>query len=360
MSTTLATQLGRPLALHPDRTFPADPAQRAVARAIYAEVQHLPIISMHGHVDAAVFADNQPFADPAQLLIVPDHYVCRMLYSQGVRPEQMGIPRVDGGATETDSRAIWRRFCQAWPLFRGTPSRHWARPAGGLPPGRLGDPLLVTGVAFMPIVVAVSGGAGQLNMWGYAAAAAAMSVVGVLGFYACYRGTTEAVPVIRKPQEKITPATFAKTVFTNKALLTLILMTIFSISAYNIMPAMMAYFAQYDLANVQLLSVINFFSIGASIIAILCIPWLVKRLGKRNTALLGFAIAAVSAGINFLVPTNLYVFTVLYALTFIGVALPNGVTWAMVSDTIDYGDWRTGVRREGITYSMFNFSRKLA
>lgn len=220
--------------------------------------------------------------------------------------------------------------------------------------------LLVTGVAFMPIVVAVSGGAGQLNMWGYAAAAAAMSVVGVLGFFACYRGTTEAVPVIRHPQEKITPATFARTVFTNKALLTLILMTIFSISAYNIMPAMMAYFAQYNLANVELLSVINFFSIGASIIAILCIPWLVKRLGKRNTALLGFAVAAVAAGINFLVPTNIYLFTVLYALTFIGVALPNGVTWAMVSDVIDYGDWRTGVRREGITYSMFNFSRKIA
>lgn len=59
-------------------------------------------------------------------------------------------------------------------------------------------------------------------------------------------------------------------------------------------------------------------------------------------------------------PTNLYVFTALYALTFIGVALPNGVTWAMVSDVIDYGDWRTGVRREGITYSMFNFSRELA
>lgn len=220
--------------------------------------------------------------------------------------------------------------------------------------------LLITGVAFMPIVVAVSGGAGQLNMWGYAAAAAAMAVVGVLGFFACYRGTTEAVPVIRRPQERITPATFARTVFTNKALLTLVLMTIFSISAYNIMPAMMAYFAQYNLANVQLLSVINFFSIGASIIAILCIPWLVKRLGKRNTALLGFAIAAVASGLNFLLPTNIYLFTVLYALTFIGVALPNGVTWAMVSDVIDYGDWRTGVRREGITYSMFNFSRKLA
>jgi glycoside/pentoside/hexuronide:cation symporter, GPH family len=221
--------------------------------------------------------------------------------------------------------------------------------------------LLVTGVAFLPIVVAVSGGAGhELTRTGYAAAAAAMAVVGVLGFYACFRWTTEAVPVIRRPHEKITPATFARTVFTNKALLTLILMTIFSISAYNIMPAMMAYFAQYNLRNVQLLSVINFFSIGASIIAIFSIPFLAKKLGKRNTALLGFVIAAVAAAINFVVPTNLYTFTVLYALTFIGVALPNGITWAMVSDVIDYGDWRTGVRREGITYSMFNFSRKLA
>src|SRR4051794_7604344 len=221
--------------------------------------------------------------------------------------------------------------------------------------------LLITGVAFLPIVVAVSGGAGhELSRSGYAAAAAAMAVVGVTGFYICYRGTTEAVPVIRRPHDKITPATFGRTVFTNKALLTLILMTIFSISAYNVMPAMMAYFAQYNLHNVELLSVINFFSIGASVIAIFSIPFLVRRLGKRNTALLGFTVAAVAAGINFLVPTNLYLFTVLYALTFIGVALPNGVTWAMVSDVIDYGDWRTGVRREGITYSMFNFSRKLA
>jgi glucuronate isomerase len=114
-----------PLELHPDRALPTDSAQRTVARAIYDQVQGLPIISMHGHVEAQVFSENQPFADPAQLLIVPDHYVCRMLYSQGIRPEQLGIPRVDGGITETDSRAIWRHFCANWKLFRGTPSRYW-------------------------------------------------------------------------------------------------------------------------------------------------------------------------------------------------------------------------------------------
>ncbi|WP_072041928.1 MFS transporter [Nigerium massiliense] len=220
--------------------------------------------------------------------------------------------------------------------------------------------LLITGVAFMPIVVAVSGGAAHLTQAGYIAAAVAMAVVGVLGFFACYRGTTEAVTVVRDPSEKITPATFVRTVFTNRALLTLILMTVFSISAYNIMPAMMAYFSKYNLHSIELLSVINFFGIGSSIIAILAIPALVKRLGKRNTALLGFGIASVAALLNFLIPTNPYIFTALYALTFIGVALPNGVTWAMVSDVIDYGHWRTGVRREGITYSMFNFSRKIA
>lgn len=113
------------LSLHPDRALPAEPSQRAVARRIVAEVEKLPIISMHGHVEAAVFAENQSFADPAQLLIVPDHYVCRMLYSQGHTTTEMGIPRGDGGATESDSRAIWRAFAKNWKLYRGTPSRYW-------------------------------------------------------------------------------------------------------------------------------------------------------------------------------------------------------------------------------------------
>lgn len=220
--------------------------------------------------------------------------------------------------------------------------------------------LWITGVIFMPIAIAVSGGAGKLSMVGYTSAAAACAAVGVIAFFICYRGTIEAVPVVRNPAEKINPMTFVRTVFTNRALLTLVLMTVFSISAYNIMPSMMTYFAKYNLKSITLVSYINLFGIGASIVAIFTIPFLVKHLGKRNTALLGFAIAIVSAYTNFFIPTNVYVFTTLYALTFVGVALPNGVTWAMVSDTIDYGHWRTGVRREGVTYSMFNFSRKLA
>jgi glucuronate isomerase len=72
-----------------------------------------------------VIADDLPFADPAQLLIVPDHYVFRMLASQGMEPARLGVPRLDGGPVETDSRKIWRTFCENWKLFRGTPSRYW-------------------------------------------------------------------------------------------------------------------------------------------------------------------------------------------------------------------------------------------
>lgn len=115
----------RPLVLHPDRLFPADPATRAIAQALYEPIKDLPILSPHGHTDPAWFAYDEPFADPARLLIVPDHYVFRMLYSQGVPLEALGVPTEDGSPTEGDPRRIWRLFADHYHLFRGTPSRLW-------------------------------------------------------------------------------------------------------------------------------------------------------------------------------------------------------------------------------------------
>jgi len=114
-----------PLTLHPDRLFSSDPLQRAIARRLYAAVADLPIISPHGHTDPQWYADDMPFPDPARLFIVPDHYVFRMLYSQGVPLEDLGVPREDGGPTEQDPRKIWRLFAANMQLFRGTPTRMW-------------------------------------------------------------------------------------------------------------------------------------------------------------------------------------------------------------------------------------------
>ncbi|HEX4156795.1 MAG TPA: glucuronate isomerase [Acidobacteriaceae bacterium] len=110
--------------LDENRLFPAEPAARKVAARLYASVAELPIISPHGHTDPQWFADNEPFPNPAGLFIQPDHYIFRMLYSQGISMESLGIPQVDG-KEKADPREVWRIFAKNYYLFRGTPTRLW-------------------------------------------------------------------------------------------------------------------------------------------------------------------------------------------------------------------------------------------
>ena len=107
--------------LNEDRLFPAEPNTRSIARRLYSSISGLPIISSHGHTNPRWFADNEPFPDPAQLFVAADHYVFRMLYSQGVPLEQLGI----GATAREDPKRVWRIFAQHYYLFRGTPTRLW-------------------------------------------------------------------------------------------------------------------------------------------------------------------------------------------------------------------------------------------
>ncbi len=112
--------------LFPERLLPTDPTTRNLAVELYEPVAHLPILSPHGHVDPALFADpSASFGSPADLFIIPDHYVTRMLYSQGIQLNNLGVPNIDGRDVETDHRKIWRIFCENFHLFRGTPSGIW-------------------------------------------------------------------------------------------------------------------------------------------------------------------------------------------------------------------------------------------
>jgi len=107
--------------LHPDRLFPADPSAREIARKLYAGVSSLPLVSPHGHTQASWFARNEPFPNPAMLFVQPDHYVFRMLYSQGVSLDDLEIGRPE----IKDPRKVWRIFASHYYLFRGTPTRMW-------------------------------------------------------------------------------------------------------------------------------------------------------------------------------------------------------------------------------------------
>lgn len=109
-----------------DRYLGPDPKQKEIALELYFQVRDLPLLCPHGHVDPRVFSDpDYSFGSPADLFIIPDHYVFRMLYSQGIPLEKLGVPRKDGGDVERDHRKIWQLFADNFFLFRGTPTGVW-------------------------------------------------------------------------------------------------------------------------------------------------------------------------------------------------------------------------------------------
>jgi len=111
--------------LDENRFLDPEPAVRKYARELYDEVKNYPIVSPHGHVDPAIFVENKPFPNPAELFITPDHYIFRMLYSQGISLEQLNIPGRDGNTVKNNPREVWKLFADNYYLFRGTPSGVW-------------------------------------------------------------------------------------------------------------------------------------------------------------------------------------------------------------------------------------------
>ncbi|MFW5972487.1 MAG: glucuronate isomerase [Bacteroidota bacterium] len=113
------------LNLHPDRFFGPDENVRRIARDLFAEVEHLPLICPHGHVPPQLLADDRAFPEPTSLIITPDHYIFRMLHSQGISLDALGIPGREGSRPDGDPRAIWKIFAEHYHLFLGTPTRVW-------------------------------------------------------------------------------------------------------------------------------------------------------------------------------------------------------------------------------------------
>jgi len=120
-----AQRNGAAAPLNEDRLFDSDPAVRRIARALYDETRSLPLVCPHGHVDARILADDEPFSEPTSLLITPDHYILRMLYSRGISMAALGIGSREGPDPARDPRAVWQLFADNYYLFRGTPTQVW-------------------------------------------------------------------------------------------------------------------------------------------------------------------------------------------------------------------------------------------
>ncbi len=171
--------------------------------------------------------------------------------------------------------------------------------------GSLGA-LFVTSVIVMPLILLFPN-----HHVGYPVVMGIMSFIGVIAFMICYRGTKERIVSQSGPKEKLSFGVIVHTFTTNKPLLVLVLMTIFTISAYNIKSALLIYFAEYNLGHVELMAYMNFIIIGSSLLGVLFLPKLVRRFGKRKTAMLGMLVSVIADSMNFFMPSNVYIFTIL-------------------------------------------------
>ncbi|CAH0267746.1 putative symporter YjmB [Peribacillus sp. Bi96] len=214
--------------------------------------------------------------------------------------------------------------------------------------------LLISGMAVIPIVVQFAN-----KEIGYIVAISVMVIFGIFFHLICYHNTTENV--IRAPKnEKVPLSTLFKALVSNRPLIVLCLAALFMITSSNIRNAVQLYYLEYNLKNPELMSMLSFLSIGLAVVGSMFIPTMVKRIGKKNTFMLGLMVCIASDVLNFVLPTSTATFLTIFSLGNFGLAFALGLPWVMIADSIDYHEWNSGERTEGIVYSTYSFFRKLA
>ncbi|MCK9413707.1 MAG: glycoside-pentoside-hexuronide (GPH):cation symporter [Prolixibacteraceae bacterium] len=215
--------------------------------------------------------------------------------------------------------------------------------------------LLITTVAFMPIVTAFDS-----MKTGYIVAASVFAFLGLLLQLTCYANIKERYVIKEPVKVKGSIISNYKSLFRNAPLLVLSLVNLLTFSAFNVKLAVQVYYCQYTLHDISIVPYLGFFSIGCVFIGIAMVPYFVKRIGKKSTYILGSAIWAIADIMAYVFANNSISFIAFACLAFFGTAFINTLNWALVSDAVEYGEWKTGNRGEGLVYSFFTFSRKLS
>ncbi|MFD0050377.1 MFS transporter [Actinomycetes bacterium NPDC127524] len=215
--------------------------------------------------------------------------------------------------------------------------------------------LLISTVGFMPLVLSIHN-----ESIGYPIAVAVFAIAGVLLQMYCYANIKERY-VEQKPKETKVPLRESyKGLFKNTPLLILCLVNLFTFSAFNVKLAVQVYYCQYVLNKISIVPYMGFFSIGCVFIGVAFVPFLVRKIGKKYTYMLGAAIWAAGDALGYMLAKDALLFIIFACLAFFGSSFINSLNWALVSDAVEYGEWKTGRRSEGVVYSFFTFFRKLS
>jgi glycoside/pentoside/hexuronide:cation symporter, GPH family len=215
--------------------------------------------------------------------------------------------------------------------------------------------LLLTTIGFMPIVLAFD------NMkTGYIVAASVFAFCGLVLQFISYKGIKERYVLHEVEKAKVSLLSSYKSLLKNAPLLVLCIVNLFTFSAFNVKLGVQVYYCQYSLNDIDLVKYLGLFGIGCVFIGIFMVPFIVRRIGKKSTYVLGAAIWAFADIMAWFFAKSPVSFIAFAGLAFFGTGFINTLNWALVSDAVEYGEWKTGNRSEGLVYSFFTFFRKLS
>lgn len=216
--------------------------------------------------------------------------------------------------------------------------------------------LMLATIGLMPIVLSLPN-----EKTGYTVAVVIFAIIGVACQWYSYANIKEVYPVPAKEKvDKNEIKRSYKALLKNKPLLTVSLVNLFTFSAFNLKLAVQVYYCQYVLKNMAAQSLLGFFSIGMVFVSVFLTPILTKRFDKKNVYILGCAIWAAADILGFFVASNTFLLVFLTSIAYLGNGFTSTLNWALISDCVEYGEWQSGIRSEGLVYSFFTYFRKLS
>lgn len=216
--------------------------------------------------------------------------------------------------------------------------------------------LLTCSVAFIPLQKALE----IYGVYSYTIAAFIFATGGVICMSICYLYVKERYTEIVTDVERPSIIRSLGSLFNNKPLLVLAIVNLCTLGAFNIKLAMQVYYCQYVLNDVYLLSYMGFFSMGCVLIGVLLVPKTTEMFGKKKVYVAGLCLWVIGDVLNYMFGITNTLFVIFSCIAFLGTAFANSLNWALVPDTVDYGEWKTGIRAEGAVYTGYTFSRKIS
>lgn len=187
------------------------------------------------------------------------------------------------------------------------------------------------------------------------------AIITTILFFVCFRNTKERVTMTSSAAAKdnIPLGVSVKVLLKNNYWLLLVLVWVVMMLGISLSGTVSTYYAQYIIGNNNYMSAFNAASTVPMLVGIPLMTPLIKKWGKRNIAMIGSLIGAAGCALMLLAPANVTVLIIGNVIQGIGRASISGTIFAMVADTIEYGEWKTGVRVQALLYSATTFGSKV-